>query len=168
MTALEIRLILYGALVLALIGFGGWSGYRLTRNHYEAVLAADKAAQQDALAMAQRNVIAAQKAQQVATQQAQKDHEALVTADTQSRNAILGSVRNLETALHLGSLRPAVADPGQLGGAASGTSSPDELTELVGRLNQSIATATAACQHDSSELAGILEIASQTKPVTPP
>jgi len=67
-TALEIRLIAYGALVLALIGLGGWSGYRLTRNHYEAVIQADRAAQQQALTDAQQKVISAQNAQAAATQ----------------------------------------------------------------------------------------------------
>lgn len=159
MTALEIRLIAYAVLGLIVLGGAAWGGHKLTAMHYEALIARDKAAQDQALQSAQQRVIAAQQAQQAAEQKAETDHENLVQADTASRNAILGSVRSLETALHLGSLPAAVDHPSQSGGAATSPSSPDGLAELVGQLNQRIAEATAACQHDSSELAGILEIA---------
>lgn len=157
---LEIRLIAYGLLAITLMGGSAYAAHRLTAMHYQALMASDRAAQQDTLAKAQQDVIAAQAAQTEATQRAEKDHEALVTADTQSRNAILGSVRNLETALHLSAVPATVADPSKFGGAAPGAASPDEIANLVDRLNGSIAAATAACQHDSAELAGILELAS--------
>lgn len=159
MTALEIRLIAYAILGLILMGGSAWAGHKLTAMHYEALIARDKAAQDEALQSAQQRVIAAQQAQAAAENKAEKDHEVLVQADTASRNAILGSVRSLETALHLGSLPGAMDHPAQSGGAATGPGSPDGLANLVGRLNQRIAEATAACQHDSSELASILEVA---------
>src|SRR6185437_16733560 len=58
-TALELRIIAYGALALALMAFGGWSGYRLTANHYQALIAADRSAPSQALADAQAKTIAA-------------------------------------------------------------------------------------------------------------
>lgn len=166
MTALEIRLIGYALLLLAIVSGSAWAGYKLTAIHYEGAIARDKAAQNEALQSAQQNVIIAQRAQAAAEQQAEKDHAILVQADTASRNAILGSVRSLEAALHLGGLPGSVDHPGQPGGTASGTGGPDGLADFVGRLNDSIAKATAACQHDSAELAGILQVAPH--PVSPP
>ncbi len=159
MTALEIRLIAYALLALILLGGAGWVGHRLTARHYEALIAANKAAQDEALQEAQRDVIAAQAAQAQALQRAEKDHEALVESDTTARNAVLGSVRNLETALRLGPVSGSVDHPGQSVGTAASPPGADELGNLVASLNERIAEATAACQHDSSELAGILEIA---------
>lgn len=159
MTALEIRLLGYALLGLLVIGGSGWIGHKLTRMHYEALIARDRDAQDQALQTAQRNVIAAQQAQAAAEQRAEQDHETLVQADTASRAAILGSVRSLETALHLSSLSTPVDHSGQSGGAAPGSASSDGLGDLVEQLNERIAQATAACQHDSAELAGILELA---------
>lgn len=164
--ALEIRLIAYGLLALILLGSSAWAGHKLTAMHYEALIARDKAAQDEALQSAQQRVIVAQQAQAAAENKAEKDHEVLVQADTVSRNAILGSVRSLESALHLGSLSPAVDHPGQSGGAAPGAGSPDGsqptndgLDAAVAQFNAATERAITACQHDSTELAGIFEVA---------
>jgi len=159
MTALEIRLIAYAVLTLGLLGSAAYVSHKLTAMHYQAVLDADRAAQDKALQQAEQRVIAAQAAQAQAIQQAERDHATLVTADTASRDAILGSVRNLETALHLSAVSAPMANPGKPRGASPSSGRPDELAGLVDRLNSGIAAATAACQHDSTELAGILEIA---------
>jgi len=159
MTVLEIRLIAYAILGLIVMGGAAWSGHKLTAMHYEALIARDRAAQDQTLQSAQQRVIAAQQAQAAAEDKAEKDHEVLVQADTVSRNAILGSVRSLETALHLGSLPAAVDHSSQPSGTAPGPGGADELAGLVERLNASIATATSACQHDSEELSGILTLA---------
>lgn len=166
MTALEIRLIAYAILGFILMGGSAWAGHKLTAMHYEALIARDKSAQDEALQSAQQRVIAAQQAQAAAETKAEKDHEVLVQADTVSRNAILGSVRSLESALHLGSLSPAVDHPGQPGGATPGPGSPDGsqsghdgLDAAVARFNAATERAITACQHDSTELRGILTLA---------
>jgi hypothetical protein len=158
-TALEIRLIAYAILALGLIGGSAWAGHKLTAMHYEALIARDKAAQDKALQSAQQRVIDAQAAQAVAEHKAESDHEVLVQADTTSRNAILGSVRSLETALHLGSLSASLGTPGKPGGTTPVPGSTDGLEDLVERVNAATERAVSACQHDSSELASVLEIA---------
>lgn len=159
MTALEIRLIGYALLLLAIVSGSAWAGYKLTAIHYEGAIARDKAAQNEALQSAQQNVIIAQRAQAAAEQQAEKDHAILVQADTASRNAILGSVRSLEAALHLGGLSGAMDHSAQPGGSAAGAGSDPELERTVAGVNSAIEKAISACQHDSSNYANILKLA---------
>src|SRR6185437_9194081 len=58
----------------SLMAFGGWSGYRLTANHYQALIAADRDAQDKALSQAQAATITAQQAQATASQQAEQQY----------------------------------------------------------------------------------------------
>lgn len=162
MTALEIKLIAYALLALILFGGSAWVGAHFTAKHYQAVIAANTAAQTQALLQAQQRVIDAQNAQKAAETAAENAHALMVQADTASRTATLGSVRNLEAALHL--VPAAVANPGQpLPAPAVPTSDPG-LADSVGRLNAAIATAIGACQHDSEELAAILSLEPKVTP----
>ncbi len=159
MSPLEIRIILYAVGALIFGGSIAWGAVSITSHHYERIMAADKLAQDEALQDAQQKVIAAQAEREKATQQVQKAHELLVQADTASRAAVIGSVRNLETALHLGGLSAAMGNPGQSGGAASSPGGPAGSDPGVAKLNAAIERAVQACQHDSAELAGILALA---------
>jgi len=80
----------------------------------------------------------------------------MVQADTASRTATLGSVRNLETALHL--VPAAVADPSGPRGPAPVPASDPELDAAVAAVNRATAEAIAGCQHDSENYAYILSI----------
>ena len=156
MTLLEVKLIAYGLLALILFGGSAWVGAHFTAKHYEAVLAANQAAQQQALIQAQQRVIDAQNAQKAAETAAENAHALMVQADSASRTATLGSVRNLETALHL--VPAAVEHPGAVQPTSAVPAGDPELAASVGRLNETIATAIGACQHDSEELAAILSL----------
>lgn len=147
MTALEIRLIAYGALVLALMGLGGWSGYRLTRNHYEAVIQADRAAQQQALTDAQQKVISAQNAQAAATQQAEQQYASLKASYDSLGTRLADSVREL-TQIHslvLSSGSGSTAEPHAAGQGSGGD------TELAGAAGE----AASACLTDAAELTAL-------------
>jgi hypothetical protein len=157
-SGLEIRVIAYAIVALGLMGSTAWGAYTITSHHYERVMAMDKLAQDSALQSAQQRVIAAQAAQAAAEQKAEKDHEALVQADTTSRAAVLSSVRGLESALHLSGLSAAVDHSGQSGGSAAGAGGDPELERAVAGVNDAVEKAVAACQHDSTNYAGILQL----------
>lgn len=164
MTPLELRIIAYALAALLSFGAVAWGVHTLDAHHYERIAQADKLAQDQALQDAQQQVIAAQAERAAATQQVERAHELLVQADSASRAAVVGSVRNLETALHLGSLSAAVGNTGQSGGTTSGAGSTAGSAEGIDRLNASVERAIAACQHDSTELAGILALAPKVNP----
>jgi hypothetical protein len=157
-TALEIRLIAYALAGLALIGGSIWLGHIVTAHHYERIMAADKLAQDEALQAAQQKTIAAEAAQRAAESKAENEHALLVKADATSRDAVLGSVRSLEAALHLRGVPPAVGNPGAVPPGASIPAGDSRIAGLVERLDTSIERAIAACQHDSATLAYILSI----------
>lgn len=159
MPAIELRLIIYAVLSLGLLGGAGWTGYKITSMHYETVMGKDQTARDTAVQTAELNVIALQKERDTLKQQVEKDHALMVQTDATARDAILGSVRGLEDALHLGAMSRPMDHSGKPGGAGAGTSSNSEISNLIGQLNDSFKEALAGCQHDSTELTGILAIA---------
>lgn len=165
MTPFQIRLAAYLVIVLLLFGSGTWVGSHFTAKHYQASIAADKAAQDVALQDAQRNVIAAQQARAAALDKAEKDHAQLVKTDAATRDVLLGRVRDLEAAIHLLPVPAAVDPPAEPVGAPPRAGSPDGIERGVERLNRAIAGATAGCQHDSEELAAILSLSGSSKPL---
>jgi len=162
MTALEIRLIGYALAALVILGGSAWVGAHFTAKHYQAILTAQEAAQTQALVQAQQRVIDAQNAQKAAETAAENAHALMVQADTASRTATLGSVRNLEAALHL--VPATVEHPGSVQPAPAVPTGDPELAASVGRLNTTIAAAISACQHDSEELAAILSLQPKVTP----
>src|ERR1700749_337142 len=116
MEAFEIRLIGYIALGLMLMGGAGWCGYKITSMHYESLMAKDEIAQYKIVQDAQASLIALERERDNLKQQVEKDHAAMVQADTASRNAILDSVRGLETALHIGAMSRPVDNSAKSGG----------------------------------------------------
>ena len=147
MTALEIRLILYGAAILALLGGSAWLGYHFTAAHYERVIAADKAAQALALQDAQQHVIAAQQAQAEATQKAETEYADLKQNYDSLGTQLARSVSEL-TQIHRLVLPATPSTPAQPDAGAAGASGDTELASAAGRAAQ-------ACLDDSAHLAAL-------------
>lgn len=147
MTALEVRILAYGLVVLSLMAFGGWSGYRLTRNHYEAVIAADRAAQDKALAQAQAATIAAQQAQAAATQASEKQYAALKASYDGLGARLADSVREYAS-LHRLILSEGSGPSAEPHAAGTGAGGDSSLAALSGR-------AASACLQDAAELTAL-------------
>lgn len=147
MTALEIRLIAYAVLAFVLLGMAGYLGYHFTSAHYERVIAADKAAQAIALQDAQYKVIAAQRAQEEATQTAEKQYETLKTSYDAISNDLASSVQQYAS-LHRLIVSTATSATTKPDAAGPSSSSIDSLAELVRQ-------ATAACANDAAELTAL-------------
>lgn len=146
MTPLEIRLIAYALGFLAIVGMTAWGVHTLDKHHYERITSLQKLAQDEALAEAQRTVIAAQKAQKDAETKVETEHELRTQADTVSRAAVLSSVRGLESAVHSRILSAAVANPGAVQAAERGAGSDSRLQELIGRFDHSLEVLIERCQ----------------------
>lgn len=164
MTALEVKLIAYALLALILFGGSAWVGAHFTAKHYQAVIAANTAAQTQALLQAQQRVIDAQNAQKAAETAAENAHALMVQADTASRTATLGSVRNLEAALHSRLLPAAVVDPRAVQGAQPGPLDAQKLAGLVERFNASLDGFIQACQHIDDDRTSILSLEPKVTP----
>lgn len=147
MTVLEIKLIVYGLLFLALVGGVSWVTYTLTSHHYERLEAADKLAQDQALAQAQNQVIAAQKAQQAAAQSAEKQYADLKSHDDTLARALSGSVSNY-AALSRGVVSTSATTAAFADAARAGAERDRELTVLVQQ-------AIGACLGDAAELTAL-------------
>ena len=85
MTALEFRLIAYGLLFLIIVGGSGFLGYHIAARHYQAVMAADRAASEQAVLAQQERTIAAQNAANAASVAAEKQYE-----DLKASSALVG------------------------------------------------------------------------------
>lgn len=147
MTALELRLICYGLVFLIIVGGAGTAGYRLATHHYQALMAADTAAQQEALADAQRQVIAAQQAQAAATDAAEKQYENLKANSDALGQRLTDSLRQyaaLRSVLVSQAARPATEPHA----AGEGSGSPAGIADLAGR-------AATACEEDAAELTAL-------------
>src|SRR6185312_10377032 len=138
-TALELRIIAYGALALALMAFGGWSGYRLTANHYQALIAADREAQ--------AATIAAQQAQATATQQAEQQYADLKASYDSLGSRLADSVRELES-IHRLVLPKDASSSSEPHAAGAGPGGDPGLAEAAGR-------AAAACLNDAATLTAL-------------
>lgn len=147
MTALELRILGYGLIVLGLMAFGGWSGYRLTRNHYEAVMERDRAAQAQALSQAQQATIAAQRAQAAATESSERQYENLKASYDGLGARLADSVREL-TAIHRLVLPGTPASPAEPHAAGQGAEGDPDLAGLAGQAAQ-------ACLEDAATLTAL-------------
>ena len=171
MPALEIRVIAYGLLALLIVGGCGWGGYTLAAHHYQRLEAVKQLAQDQALQDAQQKVIAAQAAQKTAEDRANVETLERQKSDTAARDAIAGSLRNTEAAVHAWALSSAMVHPAGQIGSATGTGSDPKLAAAITAVDAAVAgvsSATngvvAACQHDSANYAYILSIAPQVTP----
>lgn len=164
MNPLEIRIIAYAISALVIFGGIGWLGYHVAQKHYEAILTSEHFAQAQALSQAQAAVIAAQNAQKNAEDKAEQETLKREQVDTDSRSAVLVSVRGLETAIHSRLLPTAVAGSGAVQASQSSSIDPQRLAGLVDRFNASLEQFIGACQSDSADRAAILSLEPQVKP----
>ena len=147
MTALEIRLIAYAISALVLLGGSGFIGYRVTANHYEALIARDRDAQDKALQGAKDQVIAVQQAQQSAIQASEQKYVDLKNSYDALSADLARSVQQYSQ-IHSGivsatSSTAALADATRQSAQRTG-----ELTELVRQ-------AASACASDSAQLTAL-------------
>jgi len=158
MTALEIRLIGYALVFLAIVGSAFYLGHHVASIHYETLIAADKAAQTQALLAAQQRVIAAQNAQEAAQTAAESEHEQRTQADAASRSTLLDGMRGLETAVRSRIVSAAVANPGTVPAAKSSSADATAIAGLVDRVNASLSAFTAACQSIDNDRTAIISL----------
>lgn len=164
MTALEIRIIAYAVGFLLVVGMTAWAVHTLDAHHYERIEAAEKAAQADLLAEAQRNVIAAQTAQRAAETKVETEHELRTQADTVSRAAVLSSVRGLETAVHQRILSAAMANPSAVQTGQPSAAGDDRLARLIEGFDGSLERFITACQSVDNDRTAILSLEPQVTP----
>lgn len=145
LTGLEVRILAYGLLALALVGGASLETWRLTSSHYQALMTADKAAEQQAVLTQQQKVIAAQTSQQAASEAAQRQVE-----DAKASAVILGDQFSGVLRQYTSLYRRIVSTP------ATTSSRPDVSPEesagdpgLAGVAGQAV----AACEADAAQLA---------------
>jgi len=147
MTALEIRLLAYALLALILLGGAGYVGAHFTALHYERVMAADRAAQTQAILIEQQKTIAAQAAQQAATQAAEKQYEDLKASADATAQRLSDSVRQL-AALHSFVLSSPPGSPAQPDATPAESTGPDRLAAAAGRVDKT-------CREDAARLTAL-------------
>lgn len=147
MTALEIRLLGYGLLLILIVGGSAFMGYRLSSRHYQALMTADKAAEQQAVLAQQEKVIAARMAQEAASVAAEKQVE-----DAKASSALIGDelARSLRSYAYLrSSLMSAASKPtADSHASAEGAAGNPGLTGLAGQ-------AATACEEDAATLSAL-------------
>ena len=147
MTALELRLIAYGLGALLIIGTVGTGGYKLAAHHYQALMAADKAAQEEALHEADQRVIAAQQAQAAASDAAEKQYENLKADSDALGHRLTDSLR--EYAALRGLIVSEASHPaGSADAAGQGTQGNPGIADLSGQ-------AASACLEDAAKLTSL-------------
>lgn len=144
MTPLEIRLIAYAIAAIALLGGSGFISYRVTANHYEALIARDRQAQDKALQDAQQSVIAAQQAQQSATQASEKKYVDLKNQYDALGSHLADSVRQYAT-LRSGIVSATSTAATAADAAAQSAERTSELAILVRQAVDAIADDSAQC-----------------------
>ena len=139
----------YAAIAAALLAAGGWGGYRLTANHYEARIAAAQHASDAALSQAQARVIAAQAAQAQALANAEKDYATLKDSNDTLASRLTDSLRRYAALRErpVSALPGAAAKPPDSGPFAASDSRIAELSGL----------AWHACLADAAELSALQE-----------
>lgn len=157
MTSLYATLAKLIAIALVVAGIWFW-GHHIGAKGVQTSWDLDKAAQQSALLKAQGDVIQAEAEQAAIVRKAEEDHEKLVADNAAIAGDFAGRVRSLESALRLRPVPSAVGNPGGLVAASPGAGSDSGIADSVDRLNAAIGDTIAACQHDASELTGILSI----------
>lgn len=147
MTALELRILTYGLAALLLIGTVGTGGYKLASHHYQALMAADRAAESEALTNAQARVIAAQQAQAAASDAAEKQYEHL-KADSDALGKRLTDSLRQYSALRGLIVSQASHPSGSADATGPRTGGTPDVAELSGQ-------AASACLKDAAELTAL-------------
>lgn len=144
MTALEIRLIAYAIAAIVLLGGAGFIGYRVTANHYETLIARDRAAQDKALQDAKDQFIAAQQAQQSATRESEQKYVDLKNQYDALGSHLADSVRQYAT-LRSGIVSATSTAATAADAASQSAQRTSELASLVRQAVDAIADDSAQC-----------------------
>jgi hypothetical protein len=167
----EVKLVVLLSLALLLLVGGGYSGLYLAHQHYLVIEGKEQAASDAVLATAQQSIINLTTERDALLAQEAKNHAALVASDTATRESLDAGMRNLASTVHgLAVSLPVAASAGGSGtsaGAGGGGTLQDRLGKLDGLLAEFGAATdnlVGACQHDSREVTGILQVAPQLQP----
>lgn len=144
MTALELRIIAYAIAALVLLGGSGFIGYRITANHYERVIALDKAAQDQAVQAAQRKAISDLEAQQAATQRAETQYATLKNQYDDLGSRLADSVRTYAQ-LRGGIVSATSTAAAAADAAAQGAERTSQLASLVRQTVDAVTSDSAQC-----------------------
>lgn len=147
MTPLEIRLIAYAIAALGLLTGSGLIVYRITSNHYEALIARDRQAQDKALQDAQQNVIAAQQAQQNATRESEQKY-----VDLKNQYDALGS-HLADSVRQYAALRGGIVSSTST--AATAADAASQSAQRVGELAVLVRQAVDAISDDTAQCAAL-------------
>ena len=153
MSPLELRILMYGVLALVFGGGNIWIGCHFTAQHYEALMARDAAARDQAIQTQQQQAIAALTAQQAATAAAEKQYETLKATSDGLSQRLVDSLSNY-TALRGGLLSTAANTAALADAARKGAGRDSELAGLVRQ-------ATEACLNDAATLTALQTWASK-------
>lgn len=131
MNPLEFRLIAYALVTMLALGGAGWAGHRLTALHYEAMIAKDTEARNQAVQTAKDGVIADLKLQIVATQAAEKKYDDLKAGNVALAQRFADSLRAYQGLRSNGMSAPA-GSAAIANAASQGPCSDPELERLSG------------------------------------
>jgi hypothetical protein len=146
-TALEIRILGYALAALIVLGGSFYAGHHVASIHYEARIAADRAAQDKALSDAKDHEIVVLKAQQAATQAAESQYAELKARADNLGGQLADSVRQYAS-LHSGLLSTAASAAALADATRQGADRDRELAELARQ-------AATACLGDAATLTGL-------------
>ena len=153
MTALELRLIAYGLTALLVIGGSGWAGYTLAAHHYQRIMAQEAADRAKVVEAQQQATIAELKAEQTATEAAEKQYVDLKARSDDLSARLADSVRAYQ-GLRTGIVSAQASTAALADAARQGAASTGELASLVRQ-------AVAACSDDAAALTALQTWASQ-------
>jgi len=153
--ALEIKIIAYSLVLLSILA----GGVSLGAHHVQKKWDLDRAAQAEALADSNADLIKAMKERDALQTTVGKKDEELRTANAALADDVSSSVRNLEAALRLSSVPRAVGNTPKPVGAGPVPSGDSELEGALRRFNEAFDRTTEACLHDARELTGIQALA---------
>jgi hypothetical protein len=176
----EVKLIALLVAVVGLLGFGVWTGCHYTAQHYQLIIAKDKAASDKVVSDKQDEIIRLDTERAIKLGKEAQDHEKRVADDTAAREQLDQRLHNLGGALRTLAMSTAVAVA--LGGSGAGsvpcgpggipasspaidaaragvTAAQSGVDEALAGWNTASDKLIAAGQHDAREVTGILQVA---------
>ena len=154
MTPLELRAIAYAIVVAILVGGGAWLGAYHVQSKWDiATLAQDKAIQQQ-----QADIIALTKQRDALQQQVGQAHEQIISNGISLTDGLTARLQSLEAAVRASALRPSVVNTGGVQTALASAGLDPELAKAIGRVNDAIASFSAACVKVDADRTSILSL----------
>ena len=154
MTALEIRIVGYGALVLALILGGAYLGAR----HVQAKWNVDTIARDQALQKQQDLVIDFQKQRDALQVQVDQSHAQIIATGQSLVDGVSNSLRGVEAALRSRSVPAAVANPGAVQNGKPGADGHSDFNSAFESVAAAIKDLAAECVKVDADRTSILSL----------